>query len=216
MPAPEVDGELAGLLFAAEERHLHTLRQLLHDTLSQSLSGAVLTAAVLAARRKAGQAVEPAELDSLHQQLERALEETEAFAHQLQPISPRPDGLMTALTRLAEETVIPCSFACAEAIFLENPEVARALYRIAAGAVQSALADDPARATRVLISLVDRGEASVAITVQHDGSVPGAAELQLLRCRAEAVGGSLAVASNPATGVTITGIGPRASARLPN
>jgi signal transduction histidine kinase len=96
---------------------------------------------VLAAELQAGNPLKAAQLDELGEMLDRALDEAQQVFTQLQPVTPGRDGLMTALARLAAEASLrtPCDFECENAVLIDNPEAALALYRIAEKAVKNAL-----------------------------------------------------------------------------
>jgi len=182
----------------------------MHDTVCQTLGGAVLMASVLATRLKEGDSIAAADMDSLAERLDRALDQSRAISHRLQPVFPGADGLMTALARLAEQTsqTTPCAFQCEDAILLENPEAALLLYRVAQEAVKNALAH--ANATQIKISLVDP-DGVIAVSVQDDGCgfaarLPGEriGGGEIMRCRAEAAGGTFASDSASGQGTTVT------------
>ncbi|MDB6171470.1 MAG: sensor protein fixL [Chthoniobacteraceae bacterium] len=165
---------------------------------------------VLAAELHADNPVKAAQLEELGEVIDRALEEARHLFTQLQPVMPGEDGLMTALARLASETSIqtPCDFECENAVLINNPEAALALYRVAAEAVKNAV--DHANARRIKISLVDP-DGVIALKVSDDGRgfVPQTASgavhgSELMRLRAQTAGGALTSESELGHGTTVT------------
>jgi signal transduction histidine kinase len=206
-------------VFAASERGHSVIAQSVHGTLCQTLGGASLMVKVMSEALKAGSPVEAAQLDELGESLDRALDEARYFFNQLQPVTPGEDGLMTALSRLAEETAkeTPCEFICENAVLLKNPEVALSLYRIAQESVKNAL--QHAQAQNIRISLMDPN-GTIVLQVSDDGrgftpqptdeSVRGC---EMMRCRAETAGGKLTSDSESGNGTTVTYTLPKSAAR---
>ncbi len=98
-------------MITAAERSHRDIAESVHGTLCQTLGGAGIMAQVLAAGVKAGQPWDALQLDSLAETLDRALDEARQVLTQLQPVAAGPDGLMTALARLAAETSAGQTFA---------------------------------------------------------------------------------------------------------
>ncbi|MEA3212412.1 MAG: hypothetical protein QOE70_5469 [Chthoniobacter sp.] len=197
-------------VLAASERCQADIAQSVHGTLCQTLGGAALMVKVLSAGLKAGHPVEAAQLDELGESLDRALDEARHVFNQLQPVTPGDDGLMTALSRLADETArhTPCEFVCENAILFKNTEAALSLYRIAQEAVKNAL--QHAQATRIKISLADP-DGVISLQVSDDGcgftpEAPGAAVggCELMQSRAKTAGGTLTSDSESGQGTTVT------------
>lgn len=215
-PSSEVTRRLNRAIIAASERCQSDIAQSVHGTLCQSLSGASLMVKVLAMQLKAGNPVNAAQLDELGAVLDRALDEARHVFAQLQPVAPGQDGLMTSLARLAGETSahIPCDFECETAVFIDDPETALALYRIAAEAVKNAVTH--AHAQRIRISLSEP-DGVIALRVSDDGcgfvpQPPGDAVRgrDLMRSRAQTAGGSFTSESESGQGTTVTFTLPKA------
>jgi two-component system, LuxR family, sensor kinase FixL len=208
--APCDDRLLKQAMFTASERDQRDIGESMHDTLCQTLGGAVLMVRVLATRLKEGSPIEAAEMDSLAEKLDRALDEARAISNRLQPVFPRADGLMTALARLADETseTTPCAFQCEDAILMENPEAAMTLYRVAQEAVKNAVAHS--NASHIKISLVDPdGVIKVSVSDDGQGFPAGRAGQrigggEIMRCRAQAAGGTFTSDSESGHGTTVT------------
>jgi len=209
-PVNEGTKRLNRAVIAASERSQGDIAESVHGTLCQTLGGASLMVKVLAAELHAGNALRASQLDELGDTLERALDDARHIFTQLQPVAPGQDGLMTALARLANETSehTPCDFECENAILIDNPEAALAIYRIAAEAVKNAI--DHADARRIKISLIDPNGV-IALKVSDDGRgfVPQPAReavhgRELMRSRAETAGGTFTSESEPGHGTTVT------------
>lgn len=209
-PVSEDERRLHQAVIAASDRCQSDLAESVHGTLCQTLGGASLMAKVLAAELHAGNPVEASQLDELGETLDRALDEARHIFNQLQPVAPGPDGLMTALARLARETsaLVPCEFECENAILIANLEEANALYRIAEEAVKNSISHAAAKC--ITISLVDLG-GIITLKVSDDGSGVLPQESfgemhggELMRLRAQAAGGEFTSDSEPGRGTRVT------------
>lgn len=218
-PAQHETRRLNRAVIAASERCQSDIAQSVHGTLCQTLSGASLMVKVLAGELHAGNPVRAGQLDELGKMLDRALDEARHVFTQLQPVTPGQDGLMTALARLASQTsaTTPCDFECENAILIDNPEAALAIYRIAAEAVKNAV--DHAHAGRIKISLVDP-DGVIALKVSDDGRgfVPQAPRDavhggELMRSRAQTAGGTFTSDSESGQGTTVTFTLPKGEVR---
>lgn len=202
-------------VIAASERCQSDIAQSVHGTLCQTLGGASLMVKVLAAELHAGNPVKAAQLDELGEILDRALDEARHVFNQLQPITPGDDGLMTALSRLAEVTAVqtPCEFVCENAVLLKDPEVALSLYRIAQEAVKNVL--QHAQAHHIRIALADPdGVISLQVSDDGCGFVPEASGAvvggcELMQARAQTAGGTLTSDSESGNGTTVTYLLPK-------
>jgi two-component system, NarL family, sensor histidine kinase NreB len=208
--ATEDTRRLNRAVIAASERCQKDIAQSVHGTLCQTLGGASLMARVLAAELQAGTPLKAAQLNELGEMLDRALDEARHVFTQLQPVAPGRDGLMTAIARLATEASLrtPCDFECENAVLIDNPEAAIALYRIAEEAVKNAL--NYAGARRIKITLGD-SNGVIALKVSDDGrgivpqlprgSVNGN---ELMQSRAQTAGGTFTSDSESGHGTTVT------------
>jgi signal transduction histidine kinase len=108
---------------------------------------------VLLAKYTDARLIERDQLEELAASLGRALDEARALSNQLQLVPARPDGLMAALGRLANDTCSQsvCEFVCEEPVLITNPQIALTLYFVAREGVQMALGKR--NATRIAISL---------------------------------------------------------------
>lgn len=197
------------VVFEADQSAQRELSESLHNTVCQTLGGASLMAGVLAARLKSGGTVEAAELEHLGATLEAALDEIRALSRTLQPLPRTPEGLMTALARLAQATEekASCEFVCEEPVLIHDREAALTLYLVAREGVKHAI--EHARATAVTLSLAE-SDGHVALTIR-DNSGASASErteeaidgLEIMRCRANSIGATLAIEPKPGTGTSV-------------
>jgi len=168
---------------------------------------------VLAAELHAGNPVNSAQLDELGETLDRALDEARHIFNQLQPVAPGEGGLMSALARLASETSVrmACDFECENAILIDNPEAATALYRIAAEAVRNAV--DHAGAKRIKIALAD-SNGTIVLKISNDGHtfIPQPLR-EVMQFRAQTAGGTFTSESASGHGTTVTFTLPKGEVR---
>jgi two-component system, LuxR family, sensor kinase FixL len=96
--------------------------------------------------------------------------ETRNLAHGLHPVGPEGEGLMNALSQLAETVSnlfhIRCFFRCVEPVFLENEVASTHLYRITQEAINNARKHG--EASRVLIVLENTPE-GIALNIRDNG-----------------------------------------------
>ena len=206
-------------VIAAAERSHRDIAESVHGTLCQTLGGAGIMAQVLAAAMRAGEPFDALQLDSLAETLDRALDEARQVLTQLQPVAPGPDGLMTALSRLAAETTVGqtiCTLQCEDAVLIDTPDAALSFYRVAKGTVKNAV--EFARAHHIEMLLIER-DSTIALTVSHDGRVcppkmpsDEVSEFDMMKFRALAAGGKFTLGSNSGGGTTVTFTLPRAAA----
>jgi signal transduction histidine kinase len=185
----------------------------LHDGLGQRLTAASMAAnALVGAAQKAGAPALAERGEEIGRQLREAIADTRALAHGLAPVALADDGLMTALTALAESTsrggTVRCVFECAEPVRIADPEVAGNFYRIAQEAVNNALKH--AAPSEIRIGL-ERRDGMLVIEVDDDGGgfdekaeARDGIGLRVMRYRASLIGGGLKIGSAPAGGARIS------------
>ncbi len=185
----------------------------LHDGLGQRLTAASMTANALVIAARKAEAQELAERgEDIGRQLREAIADARALAHGLAPVALADDGLMTALTSLAESTsrggAVRCVFECAEPVRVANAEAAGHLYRIAQEAVNNALKH--AAPSEICIGL-ERCDGMLVIEVDDDGDgfdekaeARDGIGLRVMRYRARLIGGALEIGSAPAGGARIS------------
>lgn len=196
-------------LIESTEREQRRIGRDLHDGLGQHL-----TALEMMNHALVGQLREQApKLEALANEISRHIRQivthTRQLSHGLCPVALTADGLMNALSGLAELTrtggQVTCKFACPEPVLLDDLNVATQLYRIAQEAVNNAIRHSGA--THIRIGLARAG-ARLELTVEDNGR--GLPEdfadrrglgLSTMHYRARLIGANLDMASSPGSGV---------------
>src|SRR5947207_14163856 len=184
----------------------------LHDSLGQRLTAASMTTNAFIGVLKADAPELTERGEELGRQLREAIAEVRSLSHGLAPVALVDDGLMAALTSLAENTsrggTVRCVFDCAEPVRVTDAEIADHLYRIAQEAVNNALKH--AGPSEIRIALECRDHALV-LEVDDDGEGFGETALsadgiglRVMRYRARLIDGDLGIGSPPAGGTRIS------------
>lgn len=183
----------------------------LHDGVVQSLGGLALRAKLLAQTlREAGLPV-AAEAETFTHLLSQTMRELRRLARGLAPVGLELQGLPAALERLALDTQeqggVPCTFAGNVARKAIPPGVALHLFRIAQEAVANARRHARSRHIEIALTAAD---AHLTLTVRDDGqgfdpTAPTATGMgrHTMRYRANAIGASLDLVSQPGQGTEI-------------
>lgn len=193
---------------ALEERQ--RLARELHDSVSQALYGIVLgtrTAKTLLTRDPA-RVAEP--LEYVMGLAEAGIAEMRALIFELRPESLEQEGLVAALAKQAASAQARHGLTV-DLDLTDEPglalEAKQALHRIAQEALHNVVKH--AGAARVRLGLASEG-ARVVLVIEDDGrgfdsggSFPGHLGLTSMRERAEALGGSLEIASAPGAGTRV-------------
>jgi signal transduction histidine kinase len=191
-------------------REQRRIGQDLHDGLGQHLTGIELMSQVLEqslARKKRPEAAQAAKIA---QHVREAIRQTKSLARGLSPVDLEHNGLMSALQELCASTAefsrIQCVFECPDPILVEDNTAATNLYRIAQEAVNNAVKHG--RAKKIVVRLAGANGERV-LSVANDGArMPtnvgtSGMGLQIMRHRAERMGGSLEIESPPDGGVVV-------------
>jgi signal transduction histidine kinase len=184
----------------------------LHDSLGQRLTAASMTTNAFIGLLKSEAPALAERGEQIGRQLREAIAETRSLSHGLAPVPLVEDGLMTALSALAESTssgkAVRCVLEIAEPVRVEDAEVANHLYRIAQEAVTNALKH--AAPSEIRISL-EQKEGALVLEVDDNGEgfvEPAASAtgigLRVMRYRARLIGGELETGSPPAGGTRIS------------
>jgi signal transduction histidine kinase len=197
-------------LSIVEERN--RLARELHDSVTQTLFGLVLSAESAATfiERESGEA--RAEIGRLQALAQEALDELRSLVFELRPGSVEHEGLATALRKHVD--VLRRVYRREIGLELRGssngtPEVEREVLRIAQEALQNALRHARAETIEVRLESGD-GRLQLAISDDGIGFEPAAPALRSRRLgltsmeeRAEAIGGALRIESRPGAGTTI-------------
>lgn len=173
------------------------IAQDLHDGLGQHLTGIAFMSKVLQQKLADGGLPESADAAKIVRLVNEAIHKTRELSRGLLPVVSEADGLLSALTRWAAEIEdlfhVPCEIRCADAGPVTDVRVATHLYHIAQEAVNNAIRH--AKPSRLIVSLLPG-----ALIVQDDGiglgdapARPTGLGMQIMRYRANMIGGSLDV-----------------------
>jgi signal transduction histidine kinase len=193
------------------ERERRRIGHDLHDGLGQRLTAASMTTNALVETLRARGPEFASRAEEIGRELREAIAETRTLSHGLAPVTMGDEGLMTALSLLATNSSqggVRCVFDCPVPVRLPDAELAGHMYRIAQEAVTNALKHASPAEIRIGLSLTDD---AVLLEVDDDGEGFPEAEpagegigLQVMRYRAQVIGGELQTGSPPAGGARIT------------
>jgi PAS domain S-box-containing protein len=203
------------LEISAKERR--ALGHELHDGLGQYMAGIALKTKAL----EEDLAAEGSALQHKAKQLVRlmndAIHQTRGLAQGLDPVHVEANGLVAALRNLAAQTEdlfrVTCEFNCLQERMELNAATGLAFYRISQEAIHNAVKHGRARRLELDLRL---DETSLCLKIRDDGSgfhtsakaVSGLG-LRTMRYRANSIGGTLRVDSEPERGTQIECVVPR-------
>lgn len=205
-------------IVSVSEHEQQRIGQDLHDGLCQHLAAIGLAARALADDLQTREVPEANDAVMIEESIQEAVMDARNLARGIFPVHVDRDGLSAAINDLARTT---SKLTGAEIVVhedadvqVDNPESSMHLYRIAQEAVGNAVRHGKAR--RVVISLRLRPE-GLELSVQDDGrgmltegrKAAGAGAgagmgLRTMRYRAQALGASLHIKSQPGSGTTVT------------
>jgi two-component system CheB/CheR fusion protein len=183
----------------------------LHDTVGQELSALNLLAGDLADTLRTDPAKAPQLLQRMHQGLQRSQQELRAVLRGLLPVAVDCEGLMAALTDLADraqqEGEVTCTFDCPAPVAVTDNVTATHLYLIAQEAVHNALKHGQPRRIRIRLE----SNHFLVLQVQCDGlgmparpGAKGGLGLRIMRNRAAILGATLTIEPAMPTGTVVT------------
>ncbi|HWZ53189.1 MAG TPA: PAS domain S-box protein [Candidatus Acidoferrales bacterium] len=198
-------------LLEVSAREQRRIGEDLHDGLGQHLTGIAFMSKVLESKLCEKALPESDEAAKIVKLVNEAINKTRELSRGLLPVVSDAHGLMSALTRYAEEMQdlfrISCRFECGAAVLVYDVNMATHLYHIAREAVNNAIKHG--KPGHVVIGLsVENGEGT--LSVQDDGEgisgIPAnhaGMGLNIMSYRANMIGGSLEVARNFTGGTTV-------------
>jgi PAS domain S-box-containing protein len=185
----------------------------LHDGLGQHLTGIAFMSKVLEGKLCESSLPEAADAAKIVKLVNEAINKTRELSRGLLPVVSDAHGLMSALTRYAEQTEdlfrITCRFQCDTdtPVLVYDVNVATHLYHIAREAVNNAIKHG--KPGLIVIGLFEENEEGT-LCVEDDGQgieqVPvghAGMGLNIMNYRANMIGGSLDVRKNSAGGTTV-------------
>jgi signal transduction histidine kinase len=184
----------------------------LHDSLGQRLTATSMTMSAFIGMLKEEAPALTEQGEDIGRQLREAISEVRSLSHGLAPVALVDDGLMAALTSLADDVVragaVRCVFECADSVHVTNAEIADHVYRIAQEAVNNALKH--AAPSEIRIGLAQLKE-TLLLEVDDDGdgfseNIPptDGIGLRVMRYRARLIGAALEIGSPPSGGTRIS------------
>jgi PAS domain S-box-containing protein len=199
-------------ILEVSEREQRRIGQDLHDGLGQHLTGIAFMSKVLEGKLSESSLDESRDAAKIVALVNDAINKTRELSRGLLPVVSDALGLMSALTRYAEETQdlfrISCRFECVAPVAVYDVNVATHLYHIAREAVNNAIKHG--KPGRVDIDLSAENELGT-LSVQDDGRgfEPSSENqtgmgLNIMNYRANMIGGSLTVRKNFTGGTTVS------------
>jgi PAS domain S-box-containing protein len=194
------------------DREKRRIGQDLHDGLGQLLTGIGFKSKSLENKTAARGIPEAQAAKQIADLVTQAISQARGLARGLQPVEPKPLGLMNALTELCTSMKalfrVSCLFKCDPPIEVNDASAATHLYRIAQEACHNAIKHGQASHVSIELSRVDGG--GLILVVRDDGAgfsePPGGAKgmgLHTMRYRAAMVGGAITIAANEPGGTVI-------------
>lgn len=193
------------------ERERRRIGHDLHDSLGQQLTAASMSTNALVTAMNSEKSPLVGRAEDIGRQIRAAVVEARTLSRGLAPVALADEGLMAALSTLAEDTArtdIRCVLECPQPVSVPDAEVAGHLYRIAQEAVSNALKH--AAPTEIRIGL-ERRDGAFVLEVDDDGegideskATRGGIGLRVMRYRARLIGGILEIGSPPAGGTRIS------------
>ncbi|MFZ0637069.1 MAG: PAS domain S-box protein [Candidatus Acidiferrales bacterium] len=183
----------------------------LHDGLGQHLTGIAFMSKVLESKLCEQSLPELGDAAKIVKLVNEAINKTRELSRGLLPVVSDAHGLMSALTRYAEEMQdlfrITCRFECGAPVLVYDVNVATHLYHIAREAVNNAIKHG--QPSHVVIGLsAENGEGTLSIRDDGEGisEIPAnraGMGLNIMSYRANMIGGSLDVRKNFTGGTTV-------------
>jgi len=183
--------------------------QEIHDALCQQLTGLSLLATGLKKHLVSQNIPGLDQMDLIIEQLQQAIKEAYRLSRGLAPVPITPDGLIDALTVLANDVQtgmdIDCRFEAHTPVAIKDRTFAVQIYRIAAEAVHNA--GKHAQASKIRIDL-KTGPDACELTVSDNGRGFQAGNMMgmgipIMRYRAGTIGCHLTIESSPGKGTVV-------------
>jgi len=185
-------------------REQHRIGEDLHDGLGQHLTGIAFMSKVLESKLSEMSLPESVDAAKIVKLVNEAINKTRELSRGLLPVVSDAHGLMSALTRYAEETQdlfrISCRFECGSPVLVYDVNVATHLYHIAREAVNNAIKHG--HPSHIVIRLSAENGISEASANQAGMG------LNIMNYRANMVGGLLDVRKNSTAGTSVVCVFP--------
>jgi PAS domain S-box-containing protein len=202
---------LEGEVLRISEHEQQRIARDLHDSLGQQIAGAWYMSDILRKTLAAESSPELPAATKVAELLATTVSQTRNLAHGLSPVAPQPDGLMTALERLATQTSemfhVRCRFIRHNPAQLTDNTAANHFYRIAQEAVNNAVKHGHPRQIEIGLSAVGN---CVTLRIKddgrgfnNDGKLSSGMGLRTMKYRADLMGADFAVNSRRGGGTEI-------------
>lgn len=179
----------------------------LHDGLGQSLTGILFHALALQRDLQSRRSGHAAKASKIAELVNNAINQAQNIARGIQPVAARPDGLVTALDELAKHLrnagMADCVFHCDEPVHLHDHDKSTHLYRIAQEALHNAIKHSGVKKMSLRLEpgrLAVRDEGRGFVDEAATGAGRG---LDIMRHRAQLIGGRMHLRSAPGRGTTV-------------
>lgn len=197
------------VLEISEEEQARIGREL-HDDLGQLLTGAAYLAGALASRLNDAAGEASAQAIEIKKVIQDAIKRTRYISHGLVPFNLSSQGLRQGLEQLAKDVStlsgIPCELHCKGTGDISDFMIATHLYRIAQEALNNAVKHSGASALSIEL---ETSEGAIVLIVADNGSGldsaarDGGLGMMNMNYRAQFIGATLAVESQPGRGTRI-------------
>jgi PAS domain S-box-containing protein len=193
------------------EREKRRITQDLHDGLGQHLTGVAFLSKVLERKLCENSSPHAGDADKIARLVSEAINQTRELAKGLLPVRAEANGLVSALQHLAADVGelfnVSCLFNSGDRVLIRDLDLATHLYRIAQEAVTNAIKHGHAgkividlehREHKLLLSIQDNGIGLPELIEHRDGM-----GLRMMNYRANMIGATLAIQSNPGGGTAV-------------
>jgi signal transduction histidine kinase len=183
----------------------------LHDVLGQHLTATAFAGQVLTGLLEKKSLSETADARKLVALIDESIRLTRRFAHGLQPVELKPEGLMDGFHELARSTTerfnVACEFECRKPVLLNDADTSTQLYRIAQEAVMNAIKHGHAKMINISLENDDQAT-TLAVTDDGNGlpdNVPPGKGLglRIMAYRAGMIGAKFQIERLPDTGTRV-------------
>lgn len=217
--------ELRKHQLAIAENEKQRIGRDLHDAFGQRLTGCALLCHTLERKLEAAGRPEWKDAGTVRQLLNQAVEDARMISHGLNPADLAGTGFWCALEETVEQirrlNTIEITLTPRHPLGIDSGEVAIHLLRIAQEAIANALRHGSPKRIGVTLSI---GKEEGNLEIIDDGSgfdpqrlpAPSASGLQIMRYRAEFIGGTLSIRSASGSGTTVACAFPLSFHRFPD
>jgi len=193
-------------------RERQRIGQTLHDSLGQELTGMAFLSKALENELKRKSLPMAGEAERLTHLIKSAVGQTKRIAYGLAPVDLEAEGLALALRRLAEDTTevygVICHCVAPRPAPIHDNRVATHLFYVAQEAVSNAIRHGEAGRIEITLNVSDHhGKLTVADNGSGMPEKPANARgmgLEIMRYRAEMIGGSVTIGLNGKGGTAVT------------